>query len=88
MRLIILYNQLDLNILRRVVCLWLQTCSTIKLKKLSKSKSIYIILMILYPQSNQKGRVDVMLPTDFKDYTKEFSYIKKGGINYPLLAII
>ena len=35
-----------------------------------------------------KGKVDVMLPVDFFNYTKELSYGKKGGIKYPLLADI
>ena len=34
-----------------------------------------------------KGKVDVMLPTDFKMYTKELSYGKKG-VNYPSLATV
>ena len=35
-----------------------------------------------------KGKVDVMLPVDYFNYTKELSYGKKGGIKYPLLADI
>ena len=35
-----------------------------------------------------KGKVDIMLPVDFFDHTKELSYEKKDGIKYPLLANI